>query len=232
MYRYRYICNLVIVIFIRFNQYLVMIKVLYSAETLWSDELHQQNLQLLPLLIQQKITLYKDKKVQQQRINARLMLLHLFKEIAPGNPHSLDDIKYNRFNKGYIDDSLYFSTSYTKGLTICAVSVKNWVGIDAEKILSLDTSLFKDYFTEKEWGILQANGFDLMLFYSFWTRKEAALKAIGRGIYEDLNKIDIIDDNLYYKGHTWYVQNISLQDAYSISLVSLQREEVSLQLFY
>ncbi len=208
-----------------------MIKVLYSVEKLWSAELHQQNLQLLPLSMQQKIKHYQDKTVQQQRIIAKLMLKRSFVEIDPGNPYSLEDIKYNRFNKGYINGSIYFSTSYTKGLTICAVSVKNCIGIDAEIIVPVDVSLFKDYFTEKEWEILQSNRFDLTLFYSFWTRKEAALKAIGSGIFEDFNKINILNDNLYYNGQTWCIQNISLDYSYSISVVSLVREEVSIQLF-
>lgn len=209
-----------------------MIKVFYSLAAPWSDELHQQNLQLLPVSMQQKIKLYQDKTVQQQRIIAKLMLLRLFAETAPENHYSLNDIKYNRFNKGYIDDSIYFNTSYTKGLTICAGSVENWVGIDAEIIVPVNVNLFRDYFTEKEWGILQANAFDLTLFYSFWTRKEAALKAIGRGIYEDFNKIDILDDKLSYNGQIWYIQAIRLHYSYSISIVSQMREEVSLEIFY
>lgn len=209
-----------------------MIKVLYALEAPWSDELHQHNLQLLPVSMQQKIKLYQDKTVQQQRIIAKMMLIRLFTETAPETPYSLNDIKYNRFNKGYIDDSIYFNTSYTKGLTICAMSVKNWVGIDAEIIAPVNVSLFKGYFTEKEWRILQANIFDLTLFYSFWTRKEAVLKAIGRGIYEDFNRIDILDDNLSYNDQTWFIQDVRLHYSYSILIVSQMREEVSLQLFY
>jgi phosphopantetheinyl transferase len=65
----------------------------------------------------------------------------------------------------------------------------------------------------------------LRFFYTCWVRKEATVKAWGRGIDDDLCKIRVIQDDLglddiiVYSGHgkerkAWRIQNIGLGDGY------------------
>lgn len=207
-----------------------MIEVLYAAEKAWSAEVLRTNLSLLPVSMQIKISAYADKEVQQRRITARLMLGKLINELLPQGP-DLSSVKYSVYNKAYIEAEFYFSTTYTNGLVICAASTFGEIGIDAEENTGVDISLFEEFMTTEEWLILQQSDFNPSLFFSFWTRKEAVLKAIGRGIFEEFTNLEILKNTIILAGQNYFIQEIQLDKRYSISLASVKQENFKLRQF-
>ena len=192
-----------------------------NVDKLWSNEFFNQKISLLPKILQQKILIYKDKKEQQLRICGKLMLLQLMHDFDV--MQRLNDIKYNDFNKPYLNDNFHFSVAHSEDFVVCIAAEKS-VGIDVEKIKPIDVLLLKDFFTSEEWLTLELKNYDLNYFYFLWTRKEAMLKAIGKGIFEEMGKINVLKDEIMYGAQAYYIYDIPLNSAYKIALVLTKKE--------
>lgn len=101
----------------------------------------------------------------------------------------------NRYGKPRIDapflgDQLYFNVSHCEGLIGIAVARTEDIGIDVENVgRRLDTGLLAPaVFTETERAALAAASDEhrRKLFFTFWTLKEAYIKARGMGLSIDL----------------------------------------------
>lgn len=131
---------------------------------------------------------------------------------------------------------LRFNLSHTRGAALIGIGVGLELGIDIEwhrpmnDLDALARSVMSD--TEMEqWLILKPED-RTRAFYHLWTRKEAYLKAIGLGLYRDLQEVtvpvspDCLDDvpgRVYLvrdragKGR-WNVRDIQVPEGYSASL--------------
>lgn len=88
------------------------------------------------------------------------------------------------------DNGLHFSLSYTKDASVIALAEQP-VGIDIEKIRPHRMRFTKKLGTPHELSMLRAAPDDLVLFYTFWTRKEAWVKLTGSGLTVPLNFFDV-----------------------------------------
>ncbi len=90
--------------------------------------------------------------------------------------------------------SIKFNVSHSYGLALCAVAQGRDVGVDLECVRELRRAepIVRRYFSTKERILLDAHpeSEKLAAFFRHWTRKEAYVKATGRGI-EVLERIDI-----------------------------------------
>lgn len=133
---------------------------------------------------------------------------------------------------GFDMPSLEFNLSHAEGCVAIAVCQKSQVGIDIEKGRPLLEwqSIAKHYFSLAEQTALQNATPDTVtrLFYTFWTRKEAWLKAVGLGLIDELPQIDtsattsvfsLEDIRLIHDiAHTWHLSTFLLEPDYCISL--------------
>lgn len=95
------------------------------------------------------------------------------------------------------NSNLFFSYSYRTTFALLAISKEHEVGVDIEKIKVLqDAPTFASFsFSEREKEIIfksAAENFQDTLF-TFWTFKEAIIKALGVGLNADLTQIDLSD---------------------------------------
>lgn len=145
-----------------------------------------------------------DKKNLHQRIQS--LLSHLLqRSISDG------DFLKNSHGKPFLKDhSLYFNISHTKNYALLAVSKDTPVGIDIESIRTdIDSAkLSKRFFCdmEKKWV-----GDNHEKFCVLWTRKEAFIKAVGRGLSMGLNNIDVLEPIVFYENQKWKIDNIDLK---------------------
>jgi 4'-phosphopantetheinyl transferase len=108
----------------------------------------------------------------------------MFSQAALGKP----------FVKG---SSLFFNYSYRTTFGLLAVSKHHEIGVDIERMKVLqDPPTFASFsFSEKERAIIfnsAPENFQETLF-TFWTFKEAIIKALGVGLNADLTQIDLSD---------------------------------------
>lgn len=93
-----------------------------------------------------------------------------------------------------LDKTLFFNVSHSGDFAIIAIGNCE-LGIDIEKI---DPQFNYSEIIPIVYGIteidaIQSSEDSRSMFYKFWTRKEAIVKAIGKGIDEDLIKIPVTD---------------------------------------
>jgi 4'-phosphopantetheinyl transferase len=116
---------------------------------------------------------------------------------------------------------LYFNISHSEDFAVIAIS-RNKVGIDIEYIAKdFDfTNLLPDIFDSNEVLAIENAISKKHTFYKFWTRKEALVKALGKGIDDDFKNIPsldghhIVDSKLLKNTEKWQVYSFELADYY------------------
>ena len=104
----------------------------------------------------------------------------------------------------------YWSLSH-KSSYVCAVVARANIGIDIEKIRPVSHALFKKTADEHEWGLATQSAINV--FFSYWTAKEAVLKAAAIGL-KDLSKCRVVrvaDKNslvINYLDKKWVVEHV------------------------
>ena len=106
---------------------------------------------------------------------------------------------YNAYGKPHVcttqkDIALEFNLSHSGDSALCAVTLGRAVGIDLEQWRELDyLELAQSVFSAAEVAALQAVADDqrAAAFYNGWTRKEAYIKAHGRGLSMPLADFDV-----------------------------------------
>jgi len=147
----------------------------------------------------------------------------------------------NCFGKLYIKDRenngpLSFNLSHSGRLALIAVAWDRLVGVDIEEIRQIDNvhALAKEYFTIQEQRFLLAAALRSKVqeaFYACWTRKEAYIKAIGKGLSIPLTSFDTslpagTAGRPLNKSpdapavDTWWLSDLSVPDGYAAALVT------------
>lgn len=95
-------------------------------------------------------------------------------------------IRYGQYDKPYLTEGPFFSISHCRTAVAVAVDDECEVGIDIESIRHADEALIQRTMNEQEQELIcQAQEPDRM-FTTFWTQKEAVLKARGTGLVDEL----------------------------------------------
>ena len=163
-----------------------------------------------------------------------------------GRSPSQIEILSDENNKPFLKQNpLHFNISHDRNAFAIAVSEYTPVGIDIEKIKhDLEySSLLNSVFTSQEISSVRDNPVVAReIFFLLWTRKEALLKAMGTGIIDDLNKIDVSGmanevrkvnlDNLKIKApeavsKDYFIYSLGVSDYY-ISIALPQQVEIRL----
>ena len=105
----------------------------------------------------------------------------------------------NDFGKPFLDqptepETLRFNMSHSNGLALYAVSHDREVGIDLEYLRPIDNAeqIAKRFFSSREIEQLRALPEHMQNegFFHCWVRKEAYIKAIGKGLFQPLDQFD------------------------------------------
>lgn len=134
----------------------------------------------------QKAQLLKFPVSRSRFIAVRAMLRQTLAGYLATDPASLR-FETGAFGKPQLAcGSLHFNLSHTADRLLIAVANFPDVGIDIERVNPRDRldALAKRVFSDKEWGIWHQLPVEQQLtgFYRLWTKKEAFVKAVGRGI--------------------------------------------------
>jgi len=132
-------------------------------------------------------------------VAARGILRSILGRYLKTNPANLK-FSYGPYGKPELEkntnqEMIRFNISHSRGLALCAVTHKREIGVDLEYINSDSSfgSIAEQYFSERDAAALNAFPEHLrpQLFFQLWTRKEACLKAQGRGLSGDLKQVHV-----------------------------------------
>ncbi|WP_047245796.1 4'-phosphopantetheinyl transferase family protein [Maribacter thermophilus] len=143
-----------------------------------------------------KVELQRSQKYHFKKDRNRFIICRSFLKLLLAEYTKLDisqihiDIHQNK--KPYLRShpSVFFNVSHTNDYGLIAIG-NNAVGIDVEKIDRENdfTETIPYIFNKNEVLALESATDKQKLFYKFWTRKEAIVKATGKGIEDDFRQI-------------------------------------------
>lgn len=142
-----------------------------------------------------KAETFNNPLMRSQYIAVRGLLRSILAEYLPAKPGDLQ-FTYGEYGKpALLGHDLNFNLSHTSGKLAIAVSDLKHIGVDIEEIRSRKalSELAKRCFSTREfsaWNCLPASQ-QLQTFYRLWTKKEAFVKAVGRGIALGLVQCEI-----------------------------------------
>ncbi len=91
--------------------------------------------------------------------------------------------------------ALRFNVSHADGMALYAVTLGREVGVDLERVRSdvATEEIAERFFSAREAAVLRAldPASRVQAFFRIWTRKEAYLKATGRGLLSPLRELDV-----------------------------------------
>lgn len=114
------------------------------------------------------------------------------------------ELKFENLGKPFLADKelnqrFQFNFSNSSDLAICAVTLGQPIGVDLERVRTMSDmlGLAKRFFADSETKQLLAQPVSAQpdAFFRLWTRKEAWLKAIGKGLTFPLRDVEVSFDD-------------------------------------
>lgn len=176
----------------------------------WDEIKYERYLSVLPPVMQARIRRYYRWQDAQASLLGKLLLLEAWK------PYGLDrqklrDLQYTEYQRPFLPNTPDFNITHSGDLVACAISADTAVGIDIEVFSKISLSDFNKLWTEREWKEISENAHDLSVFFSYWARKEAVIKAEGRGMSIPLQDIDIQGNKgMVYNKDVFFLYNLKL----------------------
>ena len=122
-------------------------------------------------------------------------ILSSYVERAPGEIR----FEHNSFGKPRLADlepgnATQFNMSHSGDVVVVAVTTGRHIGVDVELMrpISEFASIARGHFTAQECAFIHSSpaGIQQTAFFTCWTRKEAVIKAVGKGLSIPLNTFD------------------------------------------
>jgi phosphopantetheinyl transferase len=156
----------------------------------------------IEMLSRQEIERANRFRMEQDRrrfINRHVMLRVLLARCTGRNAGGIQ-IRYGTYGKPFLseqgaDRSIHFSTAHSAGTAVVAIGMGFPIGVDIEEVKMLKEmeEIVARHFTAEERRVFRNySGFQRVeVFYRFWVRKEAVLKASGEGLIRPTTEIDV-----------------------------------------
>lgn len=187
---------------------------------------------LLPIHMQNRIRRYRRWEDSHAYLYGRLLLKQAILEL--GYNCSLDLLKRKENGKPYFNDNAFsFNISHSGKYIVCIISSdeKKNIGIDIEEIKPINLNDFSSVLSPREKAIVDSDE----KFYTYWTRKEAIIKADGRGLLIPLDTLEVIEMSVKMEGTQYLLSKIDIDKDYKIhiaSLTKIRKIEVKKCLFF
>ena len=145
----------------------------------------KQKLKRYRFPIDRKLSLYAELFVRQK---------------AMEDPHITNDsitFSVNEYGKPYIQGypDFQFNISHThNALTVAFCDDE--IGVDVERVKSVDLKISDRFFTSDEQAYIQHSENKDIAFCEIWTKKEAYIKYMGKGLSIPLTSFSVLDENV------------------------------------
>ena len=165
---------------------------------------------------------FKHKADHDLTLSGKLLLFHGLSAIGLNNI-DLKKMQYNQYRRPYLPNTtlhsqLDFNISHSGTLAAVAISPDNTIGIDVEKKNTYKTSEYFSVFNAEERKWIDEDSARLL---RLWTRKEAVIKACGKGFYQTPEDISVLNDSLMVENIRYYIKDLELNDQYFASIATV-----------
>lgn len=155
---------------------------------------------------------------QNRHILGRAALRYLIKSYLK-TPLAAIQIENGENDKPYLvapSQELSFNISHSADKILLAIDLKKeLVGIDVERVDQQYgfESVIKDYFTTEEQAYILEKDCRTR-FFQLWTRKEAIVKAVGTGLTDDLNIINVLNNYTITDSKEFLMHSFRIDEEY------------------
>ncbi len=174
-------------------------------------------LRQLPPFLHQQVLKFKRWQDRQASLFGKLLLKKGLISINHP-PHLLQTIRLDAYKRPEMDGDIDFNISHTEGLVVCAIQKSSRLGIDIERVRPINLPDFKSVFTTAELDLIANNTDPSAAFFDSWTRKEAVMKADGRGFHLDPSTFEVINDQVQLGPDLWFTKKIPIIVGYCCHL--------------
>jgi 4'-phosphopantetheinyl transferase len=170
----------------------------------------------------QKIQKFRYRKDALASLYGRLLLQYGYQQLT-GGTLAFEAIQYGKAGKPFLANSpIQFNISHSHQMVVCAIADTFPIGIDIEYRKPIDIADFKFQMTEREWTAIHTATDQLKAFYQYWTKKEAVMKATGKGFTLPLQSFEVLPTApaTLLGDIKWYFQRIDSHPDYSCHLTT------------
>lgn len=145
----------------------------------------------------EKANSFRSTQTRERWVAARGALRYILAAYVRSEPHSLL-FRTESYGKPFLSwpvTNIPFNISHTGSLALLAISSQGRVGVDAELIHSIVEveEISRFFFSTLEADEIMSLGPEARLgaFFACWTRKEAFVKAIGKGLHLPIDQFRV-----------------------------------------
>ena len=198
----------------------------------WEDV--KSYLDILSVAEKKVIDEIRFEKDKLRTLVGRILLLDILNQNTHWKYNVLPKLYYSEYEKPFIEPKLdlgCFNISHSEDLVACGYVKDGDIGVDVEKVVSVDVDEFKEVLTKEEYNLLKLK--PNSYFFKVWTLKEAIIKALGTGFYLDPCSFSIPihlpnEFNIVVENKKLEVQRLNLNDNYIISIAKNNGENINL----
>ncbi len=128
-------------------------------------------------------------------------LRHILAAYHKTAPEALE-YSFNKYGKPYLtknNAAIWFNLAHSADMALVAVTRIGEIGVDVEQLreVSQAWNIADKYFHPQEKTVLQTSDKAVFpsLFLSMWTKKEACIKAVGKGLAQSLTAFNTAGEN-------------------------------------
>ena len=185
-------------------------------------------LEILPLFLKRRILRFYFLDDQMRSVVGKLILRKMM--ITNGyQTDILNEYKLDKFNRPYFDNNVDFNITHSGDYVICAISNDSKIGVDIEKIYpSINVDDYEFLFHDNEKHIIKDQTIK-NIFFSYWTKKEAVSKAIGKGLGVPFCDIQICDDVAIFKEKHWNLMSVISNKKYCSCIAYMGEKNIEIR---
>ncbi|MEM8528929.1 MAG: 4'-phosphopantetheinyl transferase superfamily protein [Bacteroidota bacterium] len=184
------------------------------------SELLKKYTNTLPLVFQERLSKFRRWQDQQASLLGRILLVKGVKQLYGC---ALPEIVFGQYGKPlFKDGDIHFNISHSHKLVVCAITKNSEIGIDVEYQKPIDIQDFKFQMTDQEWQWISTVENSQAAFYEYWTKKEAVIKAVGKGFSADLKSFEVLDgtDQMVLENQEWQLLEADIDADYLCHLAA------------
>ena len=160
-------------------------------------------------------------------ILGRGLLRRILAKCLNTKPSALQFTRNKQGKPFLVDGALEFNVSHSRDRLLIAVTAGRAVGVDIEfrrSGLNME-SIAKRWFAPAEQKFFQSLENPADGFFEIWAKKEAYVKALGLGIYKELNTFAVPTGEKPFSANIgsdarWFFQTLEIDSGYAAAVVS------------
>lgn len=159
----------------------------------------------------------QNEDAQKRSLFGRIILKYIISELEIEEPTIIQNFLNGKpFFLEY--PFINFNISHSGEMVVCSLTRGAAIGIDIEYNRPIDLEEFRQYFHHEGWSVIMKSNWPIRVFFDLWTRKEATIKADGRGMEIDISLLNGLNTSAEIRENKWFVQNIDLRKEYSSAI--------------